>query len=148
MAEAIFSVPNNTIRFADDVPPTGSSWSRSHAGRPGAYYRDVITESDEPEADVVGVLRAAEADVLVSYCRSGRGGREVLRAVRDRRGRGLRELPPCVHRFRPRVGRKFGEAGVPIVGDDIKSQVGATITHRMLAKLFEDRGAELVARTS
>ena len=106
VAEAIFTEPNNTIRFAEDVPPTGVTVSRGRTlDGLGAFYREVIEESDEPEADVVQILRDAEADVLVSYLPGGlRGGREVLRAVRDRCRRGLRQLPPGVHRLGPDLG--------------------------------------------
>jgi myo-inositol-1-phosphate synthase len=109
----------------------------------GTYYREMIVESDQEPVDVAQVLRDAQADVLVCYPGRVRAGGAPLRAGRDRRGRRLRELPPGVHRLEVEWARKFGEAGLPIIGDDIKSQVGATITHRVLTKLFEDRGVKL-----
>ena len=109
VAEAIFTEPNNTIRFAEDVPPLGVTVSRGRTlDGLGAFYREVITESDA-EADVV--RRPARRRTSSSRTGRFRGGREVLRAVRDRRRRGLRELPAGVHRLRPRWARKFGEAG-------------------------------------
>ena len=106
VAEAIFTEPNNTIRFAEDVPPLGVTVSRGRTlDGLGAFYREVITESDEPEADVVQILRDTQADVLVSYLPVG--SEEAARFYaqsRDRRGRGLRELPAGVHRLRPGVG--------------------------------------------
>jgi myo-inositol-1-phosphate synthase len=145
VAEAIFTEPNNTIRFAEDVPPTGVTVSRGGTlDGLGAFYREVIEESDEPEADVVRILRDAEADVLVSYLPVGseEAARFYAQCAVDA-GVGFVNCLPAFIASEPVWARRFGEAGVPIVGDDIKSQVGATITHRMLAKLFEDRGAEL-----
>jgi myo-inositol-1-phosphate synthase len=145
VADAIFSEPNNTIRFADDVSPTGVVVSRGRTlDGLGAYYRDVITESDEPEADVIGVLREAEADVLVSYLPVGseEAAKFYAQCAIDA-GVGFVNCLPAFIASEPSWAKRFADAGVPIVGDDIKSQVGATITHRMLAKLFEDRGAEL-----
>jgi myo-inositol-1-phosphate synthase len=145
VAEAIFTEPNNTIRFAEDVPPTGVTVSRGRTlDGLGAFYREVIEESDEPEADVVQVLRDAKADVLVSYLPVGseEAARFYAQCAIDARVGFVNCLPAFIASD-PVWARTFGEAGVPIVGDDIKSQVGATITHRMLAKLFEDRGAEL-----
>jgi myo-inositol-1-phosphate synthase len=145
VAEAIFSEPNNTIRFADDVPPTGVLVSRGRTlDGLGEFYRDTITESGEPEADVVQVLRDAEVDVVVSYLPVGseEAARFYARCAIDA-GAGFVNCLPVFIASDPAWAKEFGDAGLPIVGDDIKSQVGATITHRMLAKLFEDRGAEL-----
>jgi myo-inositol-1-phosphate synthase len=145
VAEAIFSEPNNTIRFADDVPPTGVLVSRGRTlDGLGEYYRDMITESDEPEADVVQVLRDSEVDVVVSYLPVGseEAARFYARCAIGA-GAGFVNCLPVFIASDPAWAKEFGDAGLPIVGDDIKSQVGATITHRMLAKLFEDRGAEL-----
>jgi myo-inositol-1-phosphate synthase len=144
VAEAIFTEPNNTIRFSD-VPPLGVTVSRGHTlDGLGAYYRETITESDEAEADVVAVLREANADVLVSYLPVGseEAARFYARCALDV-GVGFVNCLPAFIASEPAWAKRFADARLPIVGDDIKSQVGATITHRMLAKLFEDRGAEL-----
>src|SRR5215470_5531524 len=115
LAEAIGASENNTIKICD-VPPTGVTVQRGPTlDGLGQYYHEMITESDDPDTDVVQALRDARADVLVSYLPVG-----------------------------SEWAAKFTEAGLPIIGDDIKSQVGATITHRVLAKLFEDRGVELL----
>jgi len=144
VAEAIFTEPNNTIRFSD-VSPLGVTVSRGHTlDGLGIYYREVVTESDEPEADVVQVLRDTRADVLVSYLPVGseQADRFYAQCAIDA-GVGFVNALPVFLASDPTWARKFANAGVPIVGDDIKSQVGATITHRVLAKLFEDRGVSL-----
>ena len=144
VAEAIFTEPNNTIRFSD-VAPLGVLVGRGRTlDGLGSFYRDVIEESDEPESDVVQVLRDSNADVLVSYLPVGseEAARFYARCAIDA-GVGFVNCLPAFIASDPAWAKEFGDAGVPIVGDDIKSQVGATITHRMLAKLFEDRGAEL-----
>ena len=115
----------------------------------GKYYRETINESDEEPVDIVAALReTAGRRPRLLPARRFRGRGEVLRAVRDRRRGRVRQRTAGLHRRHAGVGRKFEEAGVPIVGDDIKSQVGATITHRVLAKLFEDRGVSSTARCS
>ncbi|HEX5937949.1 MAG TPA: inositol-3-phosphate synthase [Actinomycetota bacterium] len=144
VAEAIFSEPNNTIRFSD-VAPLGVTVSRGRTlDGLGEFYRDTITESDEPEVDVAQVLRDAAVDVVISYLPVGseEAARFYARAAIDA-GAGFVNCLPVFIASDPTWARAFGDARLPIVGDDIKSQVGATITHRMLAKLFEDRGAEL-----
>jgi myo-inositol-1-phosphate synthase len=144
VAEAIFTEPNNTIRFAD-VPPTGVTVLRGRTlDGLGTYYRDTIVESDEPEADVVGVLRDTRADVLISYLPVGseQADRFYAQCAIDAKVAFVNALPVFIASD-PVWAARFAGAGVPIVGDDIKSQVGATITHRVLAKLFEDRGVEL-----
>ena len=144
VAEAIFTEPNNTIRFSD-VAPLGVTVQRGRTlDGLGHYYRQVVTESDEPEADVVATLREREVDVLVSYLPVGseQAARYYAQCAIDAGVAFVNALPVFIASD-PDWARKFGDAGVPIVGDDIKSQVGATITHRVLAKLFEDRGAEL-----
>jgi myo-inositol-1-phosphate synthase len=144
VAEAIVAEPNNTIRFAD-VPPLGVTVGRGRTlDGLGEYYRDVITESDEPEADVVQVLKDSRADVLISYLPVG--SEEAARFYAScaiEAGVAVVNCLPVFIASDPEWARRFAQAGVPIVGDDIKSQVGATITHRVLAKLFEDRGAHL-----
>jgi myo-inositol-1-phosphate synthase len=144
VAEAIFTEPNNTIRFSD-VPPTGVTVLRGRTlDGLGTYYRDTIVESDEPEADVVSVLEETRADVLISYLPVGseQADRFYAQCAIDAKVSFVNALPVFIASD-PAWAKRFADAGVPIVGDDIKSQVGATITHRVLAKLFEDRGVEL-----
>jgi myo-inositol-1-phosphate synthase len=144
VSEAIFSEPNNTIRFAD-VPPTGVTVQRGHTlDGLGTYYREEIEESDLPEVDVVRALRDAGADVLVCYLPVGseEAARYYARCAIEA-GVGFVNCLPVFIASDVAWAKRFSEAGVPIVGDDIKSQVGATITHRVLAKLLEDRGVKL-----
>jgi myo-inositol-1-phosphate synthase len=144
VAEAIVTEPNNTIRFAD-VPPTGVTVQRGRTlDSLGTYYRDMITESDEPEADVVQVLRDTQTDVLISYLPVGseQADKFYAQCAIDAGVAFVNALPVFIASD-PVWAKKFEDARVPIVGDDIKSQVGATITHRVLAKLFEDRGVAL-----
>jgi myo-inositol-1-phosphate synthase len=144
VAEAIVSEPNNTIRFAD-VPPTGVLVQRGRTlDGLGRFFRDVITESDAPEVDVAEALREAEADVVVSYLPVGseEAAKYYARAAIDA-GCAFVNCLPVFIASDPEWARKFVDARLPIVGDDIKSQVGATIVHRVLAKLLEDRGVKL-----
>ena len=144
VAEAILSEPNNTIRFAD-VAHTGVKVNRGRTlDGLGTYYRDMITESELPEADVVQVLKDAEADVLVCYLPVGseQAAKFYAQCAIDA-GVGFVNCLPVFIASTPEWAKKFADAGVPIIGDDIKSQVGATITHRVLTKLFEDRGVKL-----
>jgi myo-inositol-1-phosphate synthase len=145
LAEAIGASENNTIKICD-VPPTGVTVQRGPTlDGLGQYYRDLITESDEPAADVVQVLRDTRADVLVSFLPVGseEADRFYAQCALDAGVAFVNALPVFIASD-PEWAGKFTEAGVPIVGDDVKSQVGATITHRVLAKLFEDRGVELL----
>jgi inositol 1-phosphate synthase len=145
LSEAIFASENNTIKFAD-VPPTGVIVQRGHTfDGLGDYYREIITESDDPAVDVVAALREANVDVLVCYLPVGseQADRFYAQCAIDAKVGFVNALPVFIASD-PVWAKKFEEAGVPIVGDDIKSQVGATITHRVLAKLFEDRGVELL----
>ncbi len=144
VAEAIFTEPNNTIRFSE-VPRTGVIVQRGRTlDGLGTYYREVITESDRPEADVTQVLRDTRADVVVCYLPVGseQAARYYAQCAIDAHVAFVNCLPVFIASD---VGwaKKFADAGVPIIGDDIKSQVGATITHRVLAKLFEDRGVKI-----
>jgi myo-inositol-1-phosphate synthase len=144
LADAITASENNTIKICD-VPPTGITVQRgpTYDGL-GRYYRETITESDEAPADVVAVLRAARADVLVCYLPVG--SQEAVefyaRCALEARVAFVNALPVFIASTKEWADR-FAAAGVPIVGDDIKSQVGATITHRVMARLFEDRGVLL-----
>ena len=145
LADAINSSENNTIKITD-VPPTGVTVQRGPTfDGLGEYYRDIITESDQPAVDVVAALREARADVMVSYLPVGseEADRFYAQCAIDARVGFVNALPVFIA-SNPEWAAKFTAAGVPIVGDDIKSQVGATITHRVLAKLFEDRGVELL----
>jgi myo-inositol-1-phosphate synthase len=145
VADAIFASENNTIKFAE-VAPLGVTVQRGPTlDGLGEYYRQIITESDEPAADVVAALRESRADVLVSYLPVGseEADRFYAQCAIDAKVGFVNALPVFIASD-PVWAAKFTEAGVPIVGDDIKSQVGATITHRVLAKLFEDRGVELL----
>ena len=144
VAEAVFTAPNNTIRFSD-VPPTGITVQKGRTlDGLGTYYRQVVTESDAPEVDVVQVLKDNRADVLVCYLPVGseQAARYYAQCALDAGVAFVNALPVFIASDLA-WAKKFRDAGVPIVGDDIKSQVGATITHRVLAKLFEDRGVEL-----
>jgi inositol 1-phosphate synthase len=145
LSEAIFASENNTIKFAD-VPPTGVTVQRGTTlDGLGEYYREIITESDEPAVDMVAALREARADVLVCYLPVGSelADKFYAQCAIDAKVAFVNALPVFIA-SNPEWAAKFTAAGVPIVGDDIKSQVGATITHRVLAKLFEDRGVELL----
>jgi myo-inositol-1-phosphate synthase len=144
LAEAITASENNTIKIAD-VAPTGVTVQRGHTlDGLGRYYREIITEADEEPVDIVAALREARADVLVSYLPVGSEDADKFYAqcALDAGVAFVNALPVFIASD-PEWAAKFTEAGVPIVGDDIKSQVGATITHRVLAKLFEDRGVQL-----
>ena len=144
VAEAIYTEPNNTIRFAD-VAPTGVVVQKGRTlDGLGTYYRQVITESDQPEADVTQVLRDTRADVVVCYLPVGseQAARYYAQCAIDARVAFVNCLPVFIASD-VEWAKKFADAGVPIIGDDIKSQVGATITHRVLTKLFEDRGVKI-----
>jgi myo-inositol-1-phosphate synthase len=144
LSEAISSSENNTIKITD-VPPLGITVQRgpTYDGL-GKYYRETIDESDAEPVDVVAALKEARADVLVSYLPVGseQADKFYAQCAIDAGVAFVNALPVFIASD-PEWARKFEDAGVPIVGDDIKSQVGATITHRVLAKLFEDRGVVL-----
>jgi myo-inositol-1-phosphate synthase len=145
VADAIHASENNTIKFSD-VPPTGVTVQRGPTlDGLGEYYTDIIAESDQPVVDVVQALRDAKADVLISYLPVGseQADKFYAQCAIDAHVAFVNALPVFIASD-PVWAAKFTSAGVPIVGDDIKSQVGATITHRVLAKLFEDRGVELL----
>jgi myo-inositol-1-phosphate synthase len=144
LADAINASENNTIKIAD-VPPTGVTVQRGHTlDGLGRYYREIITEADGEPVDGVAALRESRADVLVSYLPVGSEDADKFYAqcAIDAGVAFVNALPVFIASD-PEWAAKFLAAGVPIVGDDIKSQVGATITHRVLAKLFEDRGVQL-----
>jgi myo-inositol-1-phosphate synthase len=144
LADAIGASENNTIKFAD-VPPTGITVRRGHTlDGLGKYYQQTIDESAETPVDVVQTLKDVKADVLVCYLPVGSeaAARFYAQCAIDAKVAFVNALPVFIAGTKEWAD-KFTEAGVPIVGDDIKSQVGATITHRVLAKLFEDRGVIL-----
>jgi myo-inositol-1-phosphate synthase len=141
LSEAIAASENNTIKICE-VPPLGITVQRGHTlDGLGKYYRQTIEESDEEPVDVVAALRDSAADVLVCYLPVGseNATRYYAQCAIDAGVAFVNALPVFIAST-PEWAAKFTEAGVPIVGDDIKSQVGATITHRVLARLFEDRG--------
>ena len=147
LADATRASENNTIKICD-VPPLGITVQRGPTlDGLGKYYRETITESDDKPVDVVTVLRETGADVLVSYLPVGSEDADKFyaQAAIDAGVAFVNALPVFIATD-PKWAAKFEAAGVPIIGDDIKSQVGATITHRVLSKLFEDRGV-VVERT-
>ena len=144
LSEATRASENNTITICD-VAPTGIFVQRGPTmDGLGRYYRETIEESDTEPVDVVTALRESKADVLVSYLPVGseRADKFYAQCAIDAGVAFVNALPVFIASD-PEWASKFEAAGVPIVGDDIKSQVGATITHRVLARLFEDRGVVL-----
>ncbi|MFP5069268.1 inositol-3-phosphate synthase [Pseudonocardia nantongensis] len=144
LTDAIAASENNTIKISD-VPPLGVTVQRGPTlDGLGRFYRETITEADDEAVDVAQALRDSGADVLVSYLPVGseEADRFYAQAALDAGVAFVNALPVFIASD-PEWAEKFRAAGVPIVGDDIKSQVGATITHRVLAKLFEDRGVQL-----
>ncbi|WP_172800142.1 inositol-3-phosphate synthase [Mycobacterium sp. IS-1556] len=144
LSEAIFASENNTIKIAD-VPPTNVTVQRGPTlDGIGKYYADTIEVSDSDPVDVVTALKDAEVDVLVSYLPVGseEADKFYAQCAIDAGVAFVNALPVFIASD-PVWAKKFADAGVPIVGDDIKSQIGATITHRVMAKLFEDRGVQL-----
>jgi myo-inositol-1-phosphate synthase len=144
LAEAIFTRPNNTFKFCD-VPNTGVRVTRgmTHDGL-GKYLSQIITKSSGSTADIVGILKETKTDVVVNYLPVGSEEatkwyiEQVLAA-----GCGLINCIPVFIAREPYWYKRFAETGLPVIGDDIKSQVGATITHRVLTRLFRDRGVKL-----
>jgi myo-inositol-1-phosphate synthase len=141
ISEAICASENNTIRFAD-VPPLGVEVQRGPTlDGLGRYYAETIREAEAAPVDVAAALREARADVLVCYLPVG-----SEQAARYYAGEALKAgvaMVNCLPVFiagTPEWAERFTQAGLPIIGDDIKSQVGATIVHRVLARLMEDRG--------
>jgi myo-inositol-1-phosphate synthase len=144
LSEATQARENNTIKIAD-VPPTGVIVQTGNTlDGLGKYYRETIEESDAPAVDIVQVLKDTKADVLVSYLPVGseEADKFYAQCAIDANVAFVNALPVFIASD-PEWAKKFEDAGVPIIGDDIKSQVGATITHRVMAKLFQDRGVVL-----
>jgi myo-inositol-1-phosphate synthase len=144
LGKAIFSGQNNTIRFAS-VGEVGVTVQRGPTlDGLGKYYRQTIEESPAEPVDVTAVLRERKVDVLVSYLPVGseQAQKHYAQCALDAGVAFVNAIPVFIASD-PAWAAKFEVAGVPIVGDDIKSQVGATIVHRILARLFEDRGMVL-----
>lgn len=144
ISEAIFSSQNNTMKFSD-VPPTGTKVLRGKTlDGLGDYYRETITESTEPEVDVVQALKDAKVDVVISYLPVGseEADRFYAQCAIDA-GCGFVNCLPVFIASTEEWTKKFEDAGLPIVGDDIKSQFGATISHRDLVHLMESRGVRI-----
>jgi myo-inositol-1-phosphate synthase len=144
VSEAIFSGQNNTIKFMD-VPHMGVAVDRgmTHDGL-GKYLSQVIEKAPGPTADIVGILRDRQVDVMVSYLPVG--SEEATKWYAEQAlaaGVGFVNAIPVFIGREPYWQRRFAEKGLPIIGDDIKSQVGATISHRVLTRLFMDRGVRL-----
>ncbi|MEY4023320.1 MAG: hypothetical protein RLZ23_281 [Actinomycetota bacterium] len=144
LADAIWASENNTIKFSD-VAKTGVLVQRgvTHDGL-GKYYKETIQESTATPVDVVATLKAEQVDVLICYLPVGseEAAKYYAQCAIDAGCAFVNALPVFIASD-PVWAKKFEDAGLPIVGDDIKSQVGATITHRIMAKLFQDRGVHL-----
>jgi myo-inositol-1-phosphate synthase len=145
LAEAIYTKPNNTFRFAD-VPRTGIKVQRgmTHDGL-GKYLSQIIQKAPGSTVDIVKLLKDTGTDVVVNYLPVGseEATKWYVEQVLDAGCAFVNCIPVFIARERY-WQRRFEQRGLPVIGDDIKSQVGATITHRVLAKLFEDRGVELM----
>jgi myo-inositol-1-phosphate synthase len=141
VADAIWVEPNNTIKFCD-VPSAGVDVMRGHTlDGLGSYYRNAIEESDRPPVDVAQVLKDTATDVVVNYLPVG--SEQAARFYAQQALEAEVAFVNCMPVFiatDEEWARRFAARGVPIIGDDIKAQVGATISHRALSKLFEDRG--------
>ena len=144
LADAIWASENNTIKFAT-VAKTGVTVKRGTTlDGLGRYYKETIKESDAAPVDVVAELKASKVDVLICYLPVGseEAAKFYAQCAIDAGCAFVNALPVFIASD-PVWAEKFTKAGLPIVGDDIKSQVGATITHRIMAKLFQDRGVHL-----
>jgi myo-inositol-1-phosphate synthase len=144
LAEAIYSPPNNTYKFAD-VPKLGVPVYRgmTHDGL-GKYLSKIITKAPGPTADIVKILKDTKTDVVISYLPVGSemATKWYVEQILDAGCAFVNCVPVFIAREKYWQHR-FEERGLPIIGDDIKSQVGATITHRVLTSLFVDRGVRL-----
>jgi myo-inositol-1-phosphate synthase len=144
LSEAIFAEPNNTVQFAE-VPKTGVKVERgmTHDGI-GKYVEDIVIKAPGDTVDIVSILKERNVDVVVSYLPVG--SEEATKWYVEQILEAGCAFVNCVPVFIAREEywrKRFEKAGVPVIGDDIKSQVGATITHRVLTRLFEDRGVKL-----
>jgi len=144
LADAIWASENNTIKFSD-VAKTGVTVQRGTTlDGLGKYYKETIEESTASAVDMVAVLKEEQVDVLICYLPVGSeaAAKFYAQCAIDAGCAFVNALPVFIASD-PVWEKKFKDAGLPIVGDDIKSQVGATITHRIMAKLFQDRGVHL-----
>ena len=144
LADAIYAKPNNTYRFAD-VPKTGVKVNRGMTlDGIGKYLAKVVEKAPGETADIVGILKERKVDVVISYLPVGSedATRWYVEQVLQAGCAFVNCIPVFIGR-EPRWQKRFAEKNLPIVGDDIKSQVGATITHRVLTRLFMDRGVRL-----
>jgi myo-inositol-1-phosphate synthase len=144
LSEAIFTTPNNTVKFSD-VPKLGVNVERgmTHDGI-GKYIADIVEKAPGPTSDVVGILKKSQADVLVSYLPVG--SEEATKWYVEQALQAGVAFVNCIPVFiarEPYWQKRFEEKHLPIIGDDIKSQVGATIVHRVLTRLFRERGVKL-----
>jgi myo-inositol-1-phosphate synthase len=144
LADAIYQAPNNTYRFAD-VPRTGVKVSRgmTHDGI-GKYLSEVVKKAPGATDDIVAILRDRQVDVVVSYLPVG--SEEATKWYVEQTLEAGCAFINCIPVFiarEPYWQKRFAQKNLPIIGDDIKSQVGATITHRVLTRLFMDRGVRL-----
>ncbi|MCD6358527.1 MAG: inositol-3-phosphate synthase [Dehalococcoidia bacterium] len=144
LSEAIYTEPNNTFKFCD-VPRTGVTVQRGmvHDGL-GQYLSQIITKSHGPTADIVKILKETKTDVVVSYLPVG--SEEATKWYVEQILKSGCGFVNCIPVFIAREDywqKRFAEKGLPVIGDDIKSQVGATIAHRVLTRLFQDRGVKL-----
>ena len=144
LSKALQSGHNNTIQFAE-VPETGVIVSRGPTlDGLGRYYRQEIVESPAPPVDVAKVLRDTKTQILVNYLPVGSERAAKFYAEQAlEAGVGFVNCMPVFIASHPAWAARFAEQGTPLIGDDVKSQVGSTIIHRVLAKLFEDRGVHL-----
>ena len=144
LAEAIYTKPNNTFKFCD-VPSTGVKVTRgmTHDGL-GKYLSQIITKSSGATADIVGILKETKTDIVVNFLPVGseEATKWYIEQVLAASCGFINCIPVFIAR-EPYWYKRFADAGLPIIGDDIKSQVGATITHRVLTRLFRDRGVKL-----
>ncbi|MDQ0562491.1 myo-inositol-1-phosphate synthase [Rhizobium mesoamericanum] len=144
VSEAIYAAPNNTQRFAD-VSTTGVIVQRGNTlDGIGRYLRDEIELSPEPLADVAKILRQTRTEILVSYLPVG--SEEATKWYAEQALAAGCAFINCIPVFiasRPEWQQRFAEQGLPLIGDDVKSQIGATIVHRMLVNMFRERGVRL-----
>ncbi|MGO9973038.1 MAG: hypothetical protein ACLP01_09560, partial [Solirubrobacteraceae bacterium] len=149
LSQAIYSGQNNTLRFAGEVPSLGVPVNRgmTHDGL-GKYLSQKITKAPGPTADIVDILKETHTDVVVSYLPVGseQATKWYVEQILDA-GCGMVNCIPVFIAREEYWNKRFRKVGLPIIGDDIKSQVGATIVHRQLARLFHERGVKLM-RTS
>ena len=144
LADAMWAHPNNTIKFAD-VPKMGVKVSRgmTHDGL-GKYLSEIVEKAPGETADIVGILQDTKTDVVVSYLPVGSEAAAKWYAEQClEAGVALVNCMPVFIAREDYWNRRFEEKGLPIIGDDIKSQVGATITHRVLTSLFRERGVHV-----